>query len=251
MIRRLYAVIVLLIAVGAHAQVHPDVVEVELIGPGCEEVRDKIDLVVNGDEQRKTFSISRLRGAPCLWGGRIRWSIDRSDFFSLRLHGARTPIRGVVDFKNNETVAWLQFPYAPARTADVAVEFHNAKDEWLPLGYVRNVRKGGPEDLRFPESGELTLWTTHKVPDVYFDGEDLRLRWAPMKSNDPGLRVNSILTKKKKHAAFDAKHLVDELQRQGKGGDRRSPPSDSYPSREADRQMVHASNVKQLELAVP
>jgi hypothetical protein len=249
MSRRIFFVTALLIAASAQAQVHPDVVEVELLGRGCENVGKTIDVVVNGDEQN-AFPISRIPGAPCSWSGRTS-SLGSTDFFSVRLHGARTPVRRIVGFKNNQTVAWLQFPYAPASASDVSVDVRDTGDEWLPIGYVRQVRPGGPKDIGAPESGQLTMWTAHIVPDVNFDGEELRLRWAPMKLKEPGLRVNSILTKKKKHAAFNAVHLVDELQRQARRGDRRSGPSNSRASFEADRQMVQASKLNQLELTVP
>src|SRR5436305_9078941 len=96
---RIYCVTALLIAASANAQVQPDVIEVDLLGSGCEQVGDTIQVVRNGDDQN-SFAIRRLSGVPCSWRGRAPYALDRSDFFSIRLHGARTPVRRLFGFKN-------------------------------------------------------------------------------------------------------------------------------------------------------
>jgi hypothetical protein len=241
------AIASLLLAAAAQAQVNADRVEVTLRGAGCENIGKTIQVVINGHDQNP-FALDRVNA--CTWRGASPEPFDlRGAVFSLRLRGARTQVHRIFGTASNQSVARLQFVYVPA-AFDIGVEAHDSGDNWLDVGYVRHVLASAPEDVEYDERGQLTHTAQHRIADVSFDAEELRLRLMTMRGDAPGLLVNPLL-KKSKRAVFDGAGIVDALQRQAKSGQRRSAPSDSLAARKADERTVRDSRIKRLEVTVP
>jgi hypothetical protein len=243
-----YVFMALLLAAAARPPIIDDRVEVELLGSGCEKVADTIYVVQNGDDQR-AFPVKRV--APCTWHGPSREPFDLyRTSFSLRLSGARTQVHRPVEGMNHQSVARLQFLYAPASARNLRVKAVDSDEEWLNVGYIRHVWADASDDVEYDEWGKLTRGSAHNIVDVNLEAEQLRFRLPAARKDAPGLLVNPVL-KKKKRAAFNGVSFVDELQRQAKRGTPANAPNDALAARKAAEQLVHDSRFKSLELAVP
>ena len=241
-----------LIAVATQLQA-TDVVEVKLLGNlDCQKIEGAIAVVQNGDDQH-SFLIPPVKTAPCTWHGTSPVTFDtRTAFFSLRLHGARTPIHYAED-PDDQSMAKLSFIYAPRSAFDIDVNFNALDTDGHPvtIDYGRKLRAGDKTKVEHPESGQLGFSTSYKVTDVNFRGEELRIYLSPKTQKDPGLLVNDVLMVKKR-ADFDHDRLVEALVHQAKGSKNRSAPNNDPPAgRTVYESLVSASGVTQIEFKRP